>query len=71
MVTVPETTESQWLAQLTAMRAAIAELKLPQINGTTQEYGKDIILDDDDEDFSATSSGEDIWDLISDAEADE
>ncbi|KAK5001861.1 hypothetical protein LTR28_012140, partial [Elasticomyces elasticus] len=69
MVTVPKTAESQWLAQLTAMRAAIAELKLPQTNGTTQDYGKDIILDD--EDFSGTSSGEDIWDLISDAEADE
>ncbi|KAJ9662580.1 putative steryl acetyl hydrolase mug81 [Coniosporium apollinis] len=64
-----ETAESEWLAQLAAMRAAIAELKLPQKNGDTQLYGEDIKIDD--EDLSGTSSGDDIWDLISDADEDE
>ncbi|KAK3686849.1 putative steryl acetyl hydrolase mug81 [Vermiconidia calcicola] len=59
---------SQWLEQLSAMRAAIAELKLPQTNGDAApyEYGQDIEIDDDD--LSPESGSDDIWDLISDAE---
>ncbi|KAF2834722.1 Sec63-domain-containing protein [Patellaria atrata CBS 101060] len=57
-----ETAQSQWLEQLASMRAALAELNLPQENGTTP-YGQDIVLDDDE--LSGASSGDDIWDLIS------
>ncbi|KAK7529744.1 Sec63 Brl domain-containing protein [Phyllosticta citricarpa] len=59
-----ETAESQWLAQLAEMRAAIADLNLPQKNGEVPEYGNDWIVDD--EDLSGTASGDDIWDLVSD-----
>ncbi|KAK5018254.1 putative steryl acetyl hydrolase mug81, partial [Cryomyces antarcticus] len=62
-----ETAESLWLAQLSAMREAIAELKLPR-QDDGQVYGQDIVVDD--EDFSGTNSSDDIWDLISDDEDD-
>lgn len=59
--------ESQWLVQLAEMRAAIAELKLPQKNGDAPAYGHDIDVDVDD--FSGTASGDDIWDIISNEES--
>ncbi|KAI7781701.1 hypothetical protein LA080_014467 [Diaporthe eres] len=65
--------EAQWLAQVAAMKAAIAELKLPSHapNGDTtiSNAGGD---DDDDFDLSS-ASGEthDVWDFISDSELDE
>ncbi|OJD39756.1 activating signal cointegrator 1 complex subunit 3 [Diplodia corticola] len=62
-----EVAESQWLAQLAEMRAAIADLKLPQQNGDAPAYGAD--MDIDDEELSGTASGDDIWDLISDEES--
>ncbi|KAK5293299.1 putative steryl acetyl hydrolase mug81, partial [Cryomyces antarcticus] len=62
-----ETAESLWLAQLSAMREAIAELKLPR-QDDGQVYGQDIVVND--EDFSGTNSSDDIWDLISDDEDD-
>ncbi|KAI9760134.1 MAG: hypothetical protein M4579_001854 [Chaenotheca gracillima] len=64
---VMETTESQWLAQMAAMREALAELKLPASNddGQNFSYGADLDLDEDD--LSGSSGGE-IWDLISDEE---
>jgi len=43
-----ESTESQWLAQLAAMREAIAGLKLNQSNGNVQEYGHDLLVEDED-----------------------
>lgn len=55
--------EAQWLAQVAAMKAAIAELKLPshKVND-----------DDDEDDFDLSSSGgggpHDVWDFISDDE---
>jgi antiviral helicase SLH1 len=55
--------QSQWLAQLTAMREAIAELKIPTDGEKAHTYGQDILLDDDE--LSGTASGDDIWDLIS------
>lgn len=61
--------QSQWLEQLAAMRAAIAELKLPQSSDQAETYGHDILIDDDD--LSGTVSGDDIWDLISDADDEE
>jgi len=56
--------QSQWLAQLTVMREAIAELKIPTDGEKAHTYGQDILLDDDE--LSGTASGDDIWDLISD-----
>ena len=60
-----ETAESKWLSQLTAMRQAIAELKLDdQSNGQDQAYGQDIVLDDDD--LTGTSGSDDLWNAFSD-----
>ncbi|GAB7339460.1 hypothetical protein MBLNU457_6086t1 [Dothideomycetes sp. NU457] len=58
--------ETQWLAQLSAMRAAIADLKLPQNNGTTTEYGSGFWSEEDD--LSPSTSGDDLWDLVDDDE---
>jgi hypothetical protein len=59
-----ETAQAQWLEQLAAMRKAIAELNLPADADKAPAYGDDLEFDDDD--FSGTASGEDIWDIISD-----
>jgi len=59
-----EDAQAQWLEQLDAMRKAIAELNLPADTEKAPAYGDD--LDFDDDDFSGTVSGEDIWDIISD-----
>lgn len=59
-----EDAHAQWLEQLAAMRKAIAELNLPADAGKAPAYGDDLEFDDDD--FSGTASGEDIWDIISD-----
>jgi antiviral helicase SLH1 len=59
-----EDAQAQWLEQLDAMRKAIAELKLPANAEKAPAYGDDLEFDDDD--FSGTASGEDIWDIISD-----
>lgn len=59
-----EDAQAQWLEQLDAMRKAIADLNLPADAGKTSAYGDDLEFDDDD--FSGTASGEDIWDIISD-----
>ena len=60
-----EKAESQWLSQLTAMRQAIAELKLDdQSNSQDQAYGRDIVLDDDD--LTGTSGSDDLWNAFSD-----
>jgi antiviral helicase SLH1 len=54
----------RWLEQLAAMRAAIADLKLPQTNGdASPAYDEDYDLEEDD--LSPTSGSDDIWDLIS------
>jgi antiviral helicase SLH1 len=57
------TTESQWLSQLAAMRAAIAELNLSKVDIDATEYGHDLHLDD--EDLLPIQGGDDLWDLIS------
>jgi antiviral helicase SLH1 len=59
-----EDAQAQWLEQLDAMRKAIAELNLPADAQKAPAYGDDLEFDDDD--FSGTASGEDIWDIISD-----
>lgn len=60
---------AQWLDQVAAMKAAIAELQLPDkiSNGDQTE-------DEDDDDFDLSSAGpgpHDVWDFISDSEIDE
>jgi antiviral helicase SLH1 len=66
-----DTAASQWLEQLATMRAAIADLKLPQTNGDSKDasYGDDYGLDDDD--LSPASGSDDIWDIISDEDEDD
>jgi antiviral helicase SLH1 len=55
--------ESQWLTQMSAMRQAIADLQLPPLQD--KPYGADIKLDD--EDLSADSYSDDIWEVSSDS----
>lgn len=72
MPSTSEAAASQWLEQLAAMRAAIAELKLPETNGEPQNMAADdadLDWDLDDDDLSP-ASGDDIWDLISEEEQD-
>ena len=57
-----DSAEAQWLAQVTAMRAAIAELKLPPKQQSEPSYGQGVWTDE--EDLTDTTSGDDIWDLI-------
>jgi antiviral helicase SLH1 len=52
--------EVQWLAQLAAMRAAIAELKLPPLQG--EMYGADLV----DENSSDENFEDEIWEVSSD-----
>ena len=53
--------EAQWLAQMTAMRQAIADLKLPPLSDASQMYGADLDLDEElSEDLD-----DDIWDVDS------
>lgn len=54
--------EAQWLAQMTAMRQAIADLKLPALNETEQMYGSNLDLDAD----SSEGLEDDIWDVEGD-----
>ena len=62
------TAEADWQMQLAAMRAALADLKLPQQeNGGAVGYGSDIGFDDDD-DLTSGISGDDVWDFISDSD---
>jgi antiviral helicase SLH1 len=61
--------QAQWLEQLATMRKAIAELNLPHSTPRGPSYGDK--LDFDDDDFSGTASGEDIWDIIGDEYEDE
>ncbi|KAF2097208.1 Sec63-domain-containing protein [Rhizodiscina lignyota] len=69
MSPVLEDAQSQWLAQLAEMKAAIAELKLDKANGLTEPYGADLNISE--EDFSDSLGSDNLWDLISDEESDE
>jgi antiviral helicase SLH1 len=66
-----DSAEAKWLSQLATMRAALADLKLPlpQANGSQESFfGEDSDFDDN---LSSPISGDDVWDFISDNEADE
>ncbi|KAI2465485.1 Sec63-domain-containing protein [Annulohypoxylon bovei var. microspora] len=61
--------EARWREQFTAMKAALADLKLPGKNRSIEaELGLDFDLDD--EDFTSGNSGDDVWDFIDDSEED-
>lgn len=62
MTEVTFQSEAQWLAQMTAMRNAIADLKLPPMDDALQMYGSDLDLDDE----SSEGLEDDIWDVESD-----
>jgi antiviral helicase SLH1 len=64
-----DSAEAQWHAQFAAMRAALADLKLPsKSDGENESYGSD--LNFDDEEFTSGNSGDDVWDFISDSDED-
>jgi antiviral helicase SLH1 len=66
-----ESAEAQWLAQLAAMRAALADLKLPLQEANVQHdkpYEEDLDLD---EEISYGNIRDDVWDFISDEDEDE
>ncbi|KAG9240989.1 Sec63 Brl domain-containing protein [Calycina marina] len=63
-----DSAEEKWKAQLTAMKAAIAELKLPSSSGNSEESVEFDIPYVEDDDFSSGNSGDDIWDVSSSAE---
>jgi len=63
-----DSAEEQWKAQLAAMRAAIADMKLPS-KSTNDEHSFDYNIPYiEDIDSTSASSADDIWDLSSDAE---
>ena len=64
-----EDAQSQWLAQLASMREAIAELKLDTSGKMDYAYGHDLVLDD--EDLTAGSGTDDIWDKSGGEEEDD
>lgn len=66
-----DSAELQWQAQFAAMRAALAELKLPHKDTDTisTSYAPEISFVEDD-DFTSGNSGDDVWDFISDDEED-
>jgi antiviral helicase SLH1 len=64
-----DSAEAQWQTQLAAMRAALAELKLPSkdMNEESTFYSPNIDFVED-EDLTSGNSGDDVWDFISDDE---
>ena len=60
--------ESEWRVQYAAMRQALAKLETEQSSGERNSYGNDIVLDD--EDLTASSGSDDVWDIFSDDEQD-
>src|SRR5438045_1872757 len=61
--TTTSAAESQWLAQLTVMREAIAQLNLPvQDDNKTAIYGQDLLVRP--EDYIPPSKVDDLWDFI-------
>ncbi|KAI1210026.1 Sec63-domain-containing protein [Annulohypoxylon truncatum] len=61
--------EAQWREQFAAMKAALADLKLPGKNRSI-EAELNLDFDLDDEDLTSGNSGDDVWDFIEDSEED-
>ncbi|KAH8802688.1 Sec63 Brl domain-containing protein [Xylogone sp. PMI_703] len=70
-----DSAEAEWRSQVAAMRAALADLKLPP-KAPDSDFlppelkSLDINLEDE-EDFTSGNSGDDVWDFISDSEEDD
>ena len=61
--------ESEWRVQCAAMRQALANSEIEQeSSGERKSYGNDIVLGD--EDLTASSGSDDVWDILSDDEQD-
>ena len=58
--------ESEWRVQYAAMRQALNKSETGQSNSERKSYGQDIVLDD--EDLTASSGSDDVWDIFSDDE---
>lgn len=69
--TALDSAEAQWQTQLAAMRAALADLKLPHksVNEGLNIYESKFNFDEDDE-LTSSNSGDDVWDFISESEED-
>lgn len=63
----PESAEAQWISQLTAMRAALADLKLPRCANVLEKACGEV-QDFDEDDIVSGDTGDDAWDYISDVE---
>ncbi|KAG9230535.1 putative helicase mug81 [Amylocarpus encephaloides] len=63
-----DSAEGRWQTKLADMRAALAELKLPQSNADTL-YESDVTFNEDDY-IALGNSSDDVWDFISDSEED-
>lgn len=61
--------EAQWREQYAAMRAALADLKLPP-QDMSQTFTDTELEDTDLEGYSSGTSGQDVWDFISDEDGD-
>jgi antiviral helicase SLH1 len=65
-----DSAEAQWVMQLAAMKAALADLKLPPATGDGHSTINGSDIDWDEDEFSSGNSGDDVWDFISDSEED-
>lgn len=67
-----DSAEAKWRAQVAAMRAALADLKLPPKATEGPVLPPELeslnLHMEDDEDFTSGNSGDDVWDFISDTE---
>ena len=64
-----ESLESQWLEQMKAMKAALAELNISQVEDGVKPYGHDIHLNERPP--ASSTEEENLWDLISDEDDEE
>ncbi|KAL8243683.1 hypothetical protein R6Q59_009941 [Mikania micrantha] len=64
MATSTFQSEAEWLSQMSAMRKAIADLKLPPLRDSSEMYGSDIDLETN----SSDSLEDDVWDVDSDGD---
>lgn len=63
--------EAQWREQYAVMRAALADLKLPAQIATEPPLNDPGLDASDFEDYSSATSGQDVWDFISDEDYDD
>ena len=61
-----ENLESQWLAQYAAVRQTLVEFTSKQMSDKIKGYGHDVVFED--EDFTGSSSSDDLWNMFNDDE---